>query len=148
MFALLRGVSSKEEIHCPSVSPLGNLYNAQHNWRHSFLCGSLLLRGTSPFRGKSTFGHKWGSPRQLDKRREGCKGPRKCFKEIKAFVYIDFSKHNWILGVWWWNKLGPSWSHSLETASLGSLWKQGVESNGKFCLIKHWGKAEWAHQDF
>jgi len=60
---------------------------------HSFLCESHLLWGTSPFRGKSTFSHSWGSPRQLDKRREGRKGPRNCFTETKASVEIISSAH-------------------------------------------------------
>lgn len=51
---------------------------------HLFLCESCLFWGTSPFRGKSTFSHSWGNTRQLDKRWEGCKGPRNFFRETKA----------------------------------------------------------------
>lgn len=43
-----RGGSSREE-NCPSVSPLGNLFNAQFNWRLAFIFLSVLsLLGNFP----------------------------------------------------------------------------------------------------
>jgi len=150
--------SSREEIHCPSVSPLGNLLNAQFSWRLIFI--SLWVPSAPenfPLQGKIQLQPQVGSPRQLDKRREGCKGHRNCFRETKASVETIFCalpvditgsletcRLNLLL-VPCWNWL--SWSHALATGSLESWWKQAVESDGNFCLIKHWVKVDWTCQD-
>lgn len=46
-----RGGSSWEENNCPSVSPLGNLFDAQYNWRLAFISLSPVSSGELPHLG-------------------------------------------------------------------------------------------------
>lgn len=50
---------------CSMLSLAGDLY--------SFLCEFLLLRKTSPFKGKSNFSHKWGVPGSWTRGERGVK---------------------------------------------------------------------------